>query len=223
MHCCANRCEGARRVLWRTLVGFAWAWLACTAWAQNKAESNKVEPSKTDFSVLRVELETDGLYLSATMNFSLAPVVQEALLKGVPITFVTEAQLFKDRWYWTDKQIAAVARSARLAYQPSTKRWRLSVGSGTGEFSSGASLSQNFDQLDDALTVLRRVWRWKIAEIVDLEAQARHSVDFSFRLDTTQLPRPMQIGITGNPDWVIALQRNVRPEGKVAGKVESGN
>jgi hypothetical protein len=39
-------------------------------------------------------------------------------------------------------------------------------------------------------------------------------VDFRFRLDTSQLPRPMQIGITGNADWNIAVQRNLRPEAR---------
>lgn len=168
----------------------------------------------TDVSNLRVEQAADGLYLSATMRFELPAPVEEALLKGIPMTFVAEAQVLRDRWYWYDKAVITTNRSVRLAYQPLTRRWRLSVGSGAGEFSSGASLSQSFEQMADAMVAVRRIARWKIAEGSEIDADSRHNIDFRFRLDTSQLPRPMQIGITGNAEWSIAVQRNVRPEAR---------
>lgn len=166
----------------------------------------------TEASNLRVEQAADGLYLSTTVRFELPAALEEALLKGIPMTFVAEAWVLRDRWYWYDKPVAAANRSVRLSYQPLTRRWRLSVGAGAGEFSSGASLSQSFGQLPDAMAAVRRISRWKIAEATEIDTTSRHSIDFNFRLDTTQLPRPMQIGISGNADWNIAVQRNVRPE-----------
>ena len=168
----------------------------------------------TDVSNLRLEQTPDGMYLSATMRFELTGAVEEALLKGIPITFVSEAQLLRDRWYWYDKNVAWATRSVRLSFQPLTRRWRISVNAGTGESSGGANLSQSFDQLPEALVAVRRISRWKIAEGAEIDADSRHSVDFRFRLDTSQLPRPMQIGITGNADWSVSVQRNLRPEAK---------
>jgi Domain of unknown function (DUF4390) len=173
--------------------------------------------SSADVANIRVEQVADGLYLSATMRFELPPAVEEALLKGIPMTFVAQAQVLRDRWYWADKEVVFAQRSVRLAYQPLTRRWRLSVSSGAGDFSSGASLSQSFEQLPDALVAVRRIARWKIAEGNEIDSDSRHSIDFRFRLDTSQLPRPMQIGITGNADWAIAVQRNVRPDAKQNG------
>ena len=49
--------------------------------------------------------------------------------------------------------------------------------------------------------------RWKIAEGAQIEEGSRHYVEFSFRLDTSQLPRPMQIGIGGQADWAMSVQR----------------
>ncbi len=164
-------------------------------------------------SNLRVEQTPDGMYLSTTLRFELPAVVQEALLKGIAMTFSFEAQVFRDRWYWYDKPIATTTRNVRIAYQPLTRRWRLSLGDGS---SSGTSLGQNFDNLDDTLTALRRISRWKIAEGSELDADARHNIDFRFRLDNNQLPRPMQIGITGNAEWNITAQRNVRPSMPIA-------
>lgn len=173
--------------------------------------------SNTDVANLRVEQAADGFYLSATLRFELPPAVEEALLKGIPMTFVAEAQVLRDRWYWYDKAVVTAVRSVRLVYQPLTRRWRMSIGTGAGDFSTGTSLSQSFEQLPDALMAVRRISRWKIADSGEVDPDARHNIDFRFRLDTNQLPRPMQIGITGNADWTIAVQRNVRPDAKPAG------
>jgi Domain of unknown function (DUF4390) len=205
--CCASSSKpwrDALRHVWRACLLALLALLsAVPAHAQNITDVNNV----------RLEQTPDGMYLSATLRFELTSAVEDALLKGIPITFVAEAQVLRDRWYWYDKNVAIATRSVRLSYQPLTRRWRISV-IGNGESSSGASLSQSFDQLSDAIAAVRRISRWKIAEGAEIDADSRHNVDFRFRLDTTQLPRPMQIGITGNADWSIAVQRNLRPEAR---------
>ena len=204
--CFASRHKPWRGELLHTLfaglLGIFIAFAATAVRAQNT----------TDVTNLRLEQSGEGMYLSATMRFELPPAVEDALVKGIPMTFVAEAQVLRDRWYWYDKPVAMATRSVRLAYQPLTRRWRIGVSSGAGDFSAGASLSQSFDQLADALVAVRRIARWKIAEGTDIDADSRHNVDFRFRLDTSQLPRPMQIGISGNADWAISVQRNVRLE-----------
>jgi hypothetical protein len=35
-------------------------------------------------------------------------------------------------------------------------------------------------------------------------------VSFRFRLDTSQLPRPFQIGAVGQSDWNISVEKNAR-------------
>jgi hypothetical protein len=163
---------------------------------------------------LRVERADDGLYLSAGFRFELTQMVQEALLKGVPISFVSEAWVARDRWYWYDKEVARASRVMRLAYQPLTRRWRVSVltNGATENMGLGGALSQNFDTLDDAMAVIRRIARWKIAELQDIEPDERHRVELRFQLDITQLPRPMQFGIATSPDWNLSVTRRLRLE-----------
>jgi hypothetical protein len=164
-------------------------------------------------SSLRVEQAVDGLYVSAILRFELPPAVEEALLKGIPITFTAQAQLYRDRWYWYDKSIITATRQLRLSYQPLTRRWRLALADGDGSAAgAGLGASASFDSLAEALQSLKRIAGWKIVDASEIELDARHNVDFRFRLDTSQLPRPMQIGITGNADWNLAVQRNVRPQ-----------
>jgi hypothetical protein len=97
----------------------------------------------------------------------------------------------------------------RLAYQPLTRRWRLQVSpSPIGQ--SGLVLGQTFDTREEALAAIQRVSRWRIAEPGELDPEATHYVDFRFRLDVSQLPRPFQIGAVGQSDWNILAVRTQR-------------
>ena len=162
----------------------------------------------TEITQLRVERADDGVYLSANVRFDVPAVVEDALLKGIAIFFVVEADIYRDRWYWTDPRVASAARTLRLAYQPLTGRWRVNIVSGLITSSSGlrATLNQNYETLPEALSAIQRLTRWKIAEASEVEADANYALDLNFRLDLSQLPRPFQIGVAGQRDWTISAQ-----------------
>ena len=167
-----------------------------------------VGASATEITQLRVERGDDGVHLSAQVRFDLPPVVEDALLKGIPMFFVVEADIYRDRWYWTDPRVASAARTIRLAYQPLTRRWRVNIASGLITSSGGlrATLNQNYETLSEALSAIQRVARWKIADAGEVDPDASHKLDFTFRLDLTQLPRPFQIGVAGQREWNISAQ-----------------
>ncbi|MDP3137807.1 MAG: DUF4390 domain-containing protein [Burkholderiaceae bacterium] len=175
------------------------------------AASAQAQLAQVDVDALRLERTEEGVFLSATVRFELPAIVEDALLKGIPMYFVAEAELYRDRWYWYDKKVAVTERHLRLAYQPLTRRWRLNVSPRPiGNAGLGVTLTQNFESLPDALASLQRISRWKIAEAADVEPDSRHNVDFRFRLDVSQLPRPFQIGAVGQNSWNISVTRNQR-------------
>jgi hypothetical protein len=163
----------------------------------------------TEITQLRVERGEDGVLLSATVRFDLPPVFEEALGKGIPLYFLAEAVLFRDRWYWTDRRIATASRHMRLSFQPLTRRWRLQV-SPTPIGNNVTVLSQHFDTREEALQAVQRISHWRIADNGEVDWDASHNVDFRFRLDVSQLPRPFQISAVGQSDWTIAASRNQR-------------
>ena len=180
--------------------------LFLVAHGPSHAESPPVEITQ-----LRVERADDGLFLTAQLKLDLPTIVEDALNKGVAMFFVAEAELLRDRWYWSDRKLAVAAKYIRLAYQPLTRRWRMNVSpEPIGNAGLGVSITQNFDSLDDALQALQRQVRWKIAEPGLLDADSRHYVEFRFRLDMSQLPRPFQIGVVGNSEWNLAAARTYR-------------
>ena len=158
----------------------------------------------TEISKLRFERQADAVLLSASATFELPDAVEDALQKGVALIFVAEADVFRERWYWTNKRVAHAERHMRLAFQPLTRRWRLNAASGhINPNGMGVALNQNFETLAEALAVVQRLSRWKIADMTELEAGQNHFVEFRFRLDVSQLPRPLQIGTLGQSDWTI--------------------
>lgn len=187
------RAEGlARR--WATLVLAvllaSWAsWMPVAAHAAG--------PELTAFAVQRGE---EGVTIDYAINFELPRGAEEALAKSVPLYFVAEAEVFRDRWYWRDKRIASASRVWRIVYQPLTANYRVTFG----------GLSQSYPSRAEAFAVIRRGANWKVAEAGQIEDGSRHYVEFSFRLDTSLLPRPMQIGIATQPDWALSVERTQR-------------
>jgi len=179
--------------------------LACTCLVWGSAGAARAQTPPAEISSIKVERAGDAIVLSASVQFELSTAVEDALLKGVAMIFVAEADILRERWYWTNKKVVHAERHMRLAYQPLTRRWRLNVASGqitNGGF--GVALNQNFDTLPDALAAVQRLSRWKIAEVSDIDLEQRHLVEFRFGLDMFQLPRPLRIGTLGQSDWDIS-------------------
>ena len=162
------------------------------------------QPHGPDAPRLKLERMDDGLWLSAQLEFELPEVVGEALQKGIPIYFVAQTEVLRKRWYWADKKLASAERHLRLSYHPLTQRWLLNItmGESTGS-AQGLIFNQNFETLADAMASVRRIFRWKIADVLDLEPSGKLVVDFRFQLDVAQLPRPLRIGTLGQSDWSV--------------------
>lgn len=191
-------------------------WAACFAGLlllmvclQTQAQAQK--PPAFQLSLQRTP---EALYLSGRMELSPEQVVEEALLKSVPLYFVWQADVYRERWYWADRRIASVTRTLRLAYQPLTRRWRVSLSNDTGVNAGGAGLQyalhQNYDSLADALAGVARVTRWKISDAARLPVDEVHHVDFAFRLDLSLLPRPFQIGVGTQREWNIEVRDRIK-------------
>lgn len=178
----------------------AWLLLAAGLWgAAMPAQANEI-------TALRLERSGEALLVSAQIRFELPAVIDEALQKGIPMFFVAEATLLRDRWYWYDKEVASASRYMRLSYLPLTRRWRLLVSSApVGQ--AGLALGQNFESRDEALAAIQRISGWKIADAGEVEIDSRHHISLRFRLDTSQLPRPFQIGAVGQSEWNISASR----------------
>ncbi len=149
--------------------------------------------------LLNAERAEDGLAVSFSTRFELPRQAEEALLKGVAIYFVAEVQVLRNRWYWRDARVAQASRTWRLTWQPLTRQYRVSTG----------GLHQSFDSLGEAIASLRGVSGWRVADAKEIEDDGRYYLEFSYKLDTAQLPRPLQIGLGGAQGWSLSVDRNL--------------
>ena len=173
--------------LLRALVAVLWLLVSAPASSQG-----------VDVPTLATFRSEGTLALEFTVRLTLPRAVEEALQRGVPIYFAAEAQLLRNRWYWRDERVARVSRSWRLAYQPLTGFWRVSLG----------GLNQTYPSLAEALAVATRSTNWKLADLSQLDPDKSYYVEFSYKLDTTQLPGPMQFGLgSQGGDWAVGASR----------------
>lgn len=152
-----------------------------------------------ELSTLALTRDEGALELEFAVRLTLSRAVEDALMRGLPVYFVAQAELFRRRWYWRDDRVARVRRTWRLAYQPLVGQWRVSLG----------ALTQTFDTLPEALAALSAAGHWKVADAEQIDPDSRHYVEFEYRLDTSQLPSPMQLGLPGQSDWVLRIERTL--------------
>jgi len=153
-----------------------------------------------ELTTLQVTRADGALMVEFVAQVSLPSAVEDALQRGVPIYFTAQATLWRNRWYWRDERIARVNRTWRLAYQPLTSSWRVGLG----------GLSQTYPTLAEAMAVVTRTAQWRLADLTQVDPDSRHYVDFFWRLDTSQLPSPMLIGLTGASDFALGVERTLK-------------
>ena len=162
---------------------------------------------------LKLERQDSALYMSGQWRFELPPALEDALLKGITLYFVTEVELSQERWYVYNQRIGHTERHVRLFYQPLTRRWRVSISPQAFNVSGlGVSLGQSYDTAEDAMNAVRRIVQWRIANAADYNPEIKQTLAINFKLDLKQLPRPLQIGAAGQSDWNISFSKTQRLE-----------
>ena len=196
----SNSCAAQFRLRWLLVLG---VFLSHLAYAETTVE----------LQGLKLERQDTSLYMSANLRFDLPAVLDDALLKGITLYFVTEVEVTQERWYFYSQRVAYAERHVRLFYQPLTRRWRVNISS--QPFSAGGlgmSLGQSYDTAEEAMGAVRRVVQWRIAQASDYNPEHKQTLSINFKLDLKQLPRPLQIGAAGQSDWNIGLSKTQRLE-----------
>ena len=162
---------------------------------------------------LKLERQDTALYMSGAWQFEMPAALEDALLKGITLYFVTDVEISQERWYVYNQRVARAERHVRLFYQPLTRRWRVNISPQPFNVSGlGMSLGQSYDTAEEAMAAVRRIVQWRIANAVDYNPDAKQTISINFKLDLKQLPRPLQIGAAGQSDWNISFNKTQRLE-----------
>ncbi|MFY8122276.1 MAG: DUF4390 domain-containing protein, partial [Burkholderiaceae bacterium] len=69
-----------------------------------------------------------GIVVNAEFEFDLPWALEDAINRGVALYFVADFELYRTRWYWFDRRIAAASLTYRLTYSPLTRQYRVARG-----------------------------------------------------------------------------------------------
>lgn len=152
------------------------------------AAATGVRADEIDVVDARMAASEEGLLLSADFAFEFGARLQEAVANGVPLHFVVEFELTKPRWWWFDEATALRQTQWRLSYHALSRQYRLSSG----------PLHQNFTTLEEALEVMRHLRNWLVLGRSVALTGAQYEAAVRMRLDTAQLPRPLQVSAMTN-------------------------
>jgi len=138
-----------------------------------------------------------GYSLEANYEITLPHTLEEALLRGLTLPFVIDFELTYPRW-WTlnlwNRTMVEFRQQHRLSYNALTRQYRVSFG----------SLHQNFDALEEALGVIGSVRQSVVFGREDVSPDSAYIAALRLRIETSQLPKPLQIDALGSRDWNLS-------------------
>lgn len=149
----------------------------------------------------------DGYEMVADFKITLPPSVAEALRRGVTLNFVSELTITRSRWYWLDTAVIQNEQVTKLSYNALTRQYRISRG----------TLFQGFANLESALRVLGHQSAppvpasslsgggGYVAKL--LKSETKYTAFAQMRLDTSQLPKPLQVSALTNNEWNLESER----------------
>lgn len=181
----------ARRA-WARLVSSVWFIVAALCIAMTSVGVARAEG--VSLTAVKIDATEEGHQVNADFDVLLAPALLEAARKGVPLYFIIEVELTRDRWYWLDDVVVRATRDRRVSYLPLTEQYRVTT----------SGISQQVATVDEVRRALSRVRSWTIAEKGKLKNGERYNAAIRFRLDSSQLPKPFQLNTIGSKEWNLS-------------------
>lgn len=133
----------------------------------------------------------DTWVVDADIEVNINPVLEEALTKGITLYFITEFELVRPRSFWFGETLVSLQQQFRLRYNALTRQYQLSTG----------IMHHNLDSLDEVRHVLGQIQDWKAADRSLLKKGQTYRAGLSMRLDTSRLPKPLQLSTMGSRNW----------------------
>lgn len=160
----------------------------CLAPVAPEARAGAIEPMHGQLSPT-----DEGYVLIAEFDIELGNRLEEALVRGVALTFNLEFGIERKRWYWFDERIVGRVIDYRLSYNALTQQYRLSVG----------GLHSSYATLAEALRVLGHVSDMVVADKSAIKPGNEYTAELRLALDKSQLPKPLQLDALASKTWQV--------------------
>ncbi len=143
-----------------------------------------------------LRVDEGEVLLSAEFDLALNPTLEEALQNGIPLYFVLEFELTRNRWYWFDAVVAGTSITHRVSYNALTRQYRVASG----------LLALTFPSLPEVERYIGRVTSRPVARADALVKGIRYAAFVRLRLDVNLLPKPFQLDALASREWTLSSE-----------------
>lgn len=136
----------------------------------------------------------DSLWLQADADFRFDHTIEEAINKGISITFLYEFQIVQPRKYWFDDEIVTIRKSANISYYALTKQYLIHTD----------NHQESVDSLGEVKQILGHIRDWKIGGAKLLNVDDTYIATLRIHLDKSKLPKALQVEAIGEDRWDLS-------------------
>lgn len=133
----------------------------------------------------------DHYVLTGGFEIQLNDKLEEALKRGVTITFIQKFELERPRDYWLAEGIAEAERTIKLSHNALLRSFTVNT---AGRLSS-------HDSLADALAAVGSLNHWAVVERGLLKKKTAYRAGVRMYVDLSQLPKPLQVNAFASDRW----------------------
>lgn len=147
-------------------------------------------------SLAQIEVAQKGEFfqLSGYFDIRLSPTMENALQRGVQLTFVQAVESERARNFWLAEGVAEQERSIRLSYNALLRQYYVTL----------AGVSSAHDRLEDALRAVGDLRDWAVLNVKQMKKKSQYTFYVRMYLDVSQLPKPIQVNaLASSARWQL--------------------
>ncbi len=141
-------------------------------------------------------LNGEAYRLNADLEIDLNDKVEEAINKGVNVTFLYEFALVKPRTFWFDKEVTTASTHISVSYHALSRQYLVSQ--------NGRQTSHEI--LSEAMIELVQLYDWKVLDKSKVNPDETYDATLSVKLDQSKLPKAIQVETIGSENWSMVSE-----------------
>lgn len=134
------------------------------------------------------------IQLSGHFHIKLSRTLEDALMRGVQLTFVQSFEAERRRDFWLAENLIDLSRSVRLSYNALLRQFYVSL----------SGVSSTHDSLASALVAVGDLRDWAVLNVRQMKRKSDFKAYVRMYLDITQLPKPLQVNaLASSARWQL--------------------
>lgn len=122
-------------------------------------------------------------HLNGGFAIQLSPTLDDALRRGVQLTFVQAVEAERARDWWLAEGLSDLERSVRLSYNALLRQYYVIL----------SGVSSSHESLADALQAVGDLRDWAVVNTRQMKKKSEYKIYVRMYLDISQLPKPLQV------------------------------